>query len=675
MNPLRPICALVCLLGLALAPALAAEGAQQLQPGQTVEREIAAGDTHEFEVELKANRFLVLQVEQHEFDVVVRVYGPDGEKITEVDSQGKTGMEVVTLRNRAKGIHRIEVASFAEDAEPGGYAIEIVRLEKVARSPSGKVDQLMVPWNRLDSPGAAVAVVRGGKVIFKKGYGSAQLEYEIPITPSTIFHVASVSKQFTAFAVTLLAEQGKLSLDDDIRKHIPEVPDFGKTITLRHLIHHTSGLRDQWNLLALAGWRLDDVITLDHIMGLVSRQREVNFDPGEEHVYCNTGYTLLAETVARVSEQSFREWTTKHMFQPLGMTRTAFHDDHERIVPGRAYSYSPDDDAGFKKSVLSYANVGATSLFTTVEDLALWSNNFDTAQLGGKAVIEQMLQRGVLNDGTEIGYAFGLGHGEHRGLRTVSHSGGDAGFRSRLARYPDQDFAVVVLSNAGNFNPGGIAAQIAGFYLEDKMIAAEKSKAADQPEAEEDPPATETATAEAAPLDDYVGDYQIEGGILVAVTRDGDKLMGQVPGQPKVELAAKGDDAFSIAVINGRVVFRRNEDGAVEGLTFFQAGQERAGKRVERSDLGADELARYAGRYFSPELDTAYTLIIKEEKLVATHVRHGEIELSPTIADEFTGDRWFFGSVVFERDADDRPAVMLVSSGRVRSVRFERRAD
>ncbi|HZM99550.1 MAG TPA: serine hydrolase, partial [Pyrinomonadaceae bacterium] len=195
-----------------------------------------------------------------------------------------------------------------------------------------KVDQLFATWDKPESPGAAIAVIKDGIVVYKRGYGSANLEYNVPITPQTVFHVASVSKQFTAFAIALLASQGKLSLDDDIRKHLPEVPDFGKKITVRHLIHHTSGLRDQWTLLGMAGWRLDDVITKEHIMKMVRYQRELNFDPGAENLYSNTGYTLLAVIVERVSGQSFREYTEANIFKPLGMTNTHFHDDHEEIV-------------------------------------------------------------------------------------------------------------------------------------------------------------------------------------------------------------------------------------------------------------------------------------------------------------------------------------------------------
>jgi CubicO group peptidase (beta-lactamase class C family) len=227
------------------------------------------------------------------------------------------------------------------------------------------IDALFEQEIKKDSPGAAVAIIKDGSIIYKNGYGIACMDYDIPITPSTIFHVASVSKQFTTFAIALLADQGKLSLDDDIRKYLPEVPDFGKTITIRHLIYHTSGLRDQWELLAMAGWRLDDVITKEHILKIVRHQKELNFDPGEEYSYCNSGYTLMAEIVARLSDQSFREFTAKSIFKPLGMDNTHFHDDHEMIVKNMAYSYNTGSNNGFKKSVLSFANVGATSLFTT----------------------------------------------------------------------------------------------------------------------------------------------------------------------------------------------------------------------------------------------------------------------------------------------------------------------
>jgi CubicO group peptidase (beta-lactamase class C family) len=635
-----------------------------------MEREIAGGESHDYELELRAGRFALLAVEQRGIDLVVRVFSPDGEQIAQADSSGSDGTEWVAIFNQTRGVHRIEVAPFGEEPEPGRYTIELVRIEKAAKKASGRVDQLFAPWDRPGSPGAAIAVARNGEIVHAAGYGSAQLEYGIPITPSTVFHVASVSKQFTAFAIALLAARGELSLDDEVRQHIPELPEFGRSITLRHLVHHTSGLRDQWNLLALGGWRLDDVITMEHILTAVRHQEELNFEPGEEYVYCNTGYTLLAEVVQRVTGKSFREWTTENLFEPLGMNNTHFHDDHRMIVPDRAYSYD-DDGPGLRKSVLSYANVGATSLFTTVEDLVQWTNNLDTGALGGEAVLAQVHERGVLNDGEEIPYAFGLVHGEHGGLRTMGHGGADAGFRTMLMRYPDQKVTIAVLSNLGSFNTDGVARTVAAVYLEDEMEAAQG-----EPE-KADPEGTPDETVEVAPevLDDYAGRYQLEAGLLVTITNDEGRLVAEAAGRPKVTLAPESETTFVIHEAEVHVVFHRDESGKVDRLTVVQGGQEQPGKRVEPFEPTAEQLAGYVGDYYSPELGTFYAIAVKEDRLVAFHRRHGEIALTATTTDEFSGDRWFFGRARFERGDDGEVTVMRVSSGRVRDLRFERRPD
>jgi CubicO group peptidase (beta-lactamase class C family) len=337
-----------------------------------------------------------------------------------------------------------------------------------------KVDKLFKEWNNPNSPGASLAIVKDGQVIYRKGYGMANLEYAIPNTPSTVFHIASVSKQFTAFAILLLERDGRVSMDDDIRKYIPEVPDFGTKITLQHLATHTSGLRDQWNLLSMAGWRLDDVITKEHVMKLVKAQKELNFDPGEEYLYCNTGFTLLAEVVARVTGETFAEYTRINIFEPLGMTKTLFYDDHEKIVKNRAYSYHLEDDK-YKKSVLSYANVGATSLFTTVEDLSIWSRNFEYPSVGNRKLINKMNEAQTLNSGRKISYALGQSVTFYNGLNSISHSGADAGFRSSLLRFPDQNFSVMALGNTAEFDAISITKAVADIYLDDDYLFKNKS--------------------------------------------------------------------------------------------------------------------------------------------------------------------------------------------------------
>lgn len=538
-----------------------------------------------------------------------------------------------------------------------------------AQTPGGdqltkKVDQLFAAWDKPDSPGVAIAVIKDGAVVYKRGYGSANLEYDIPITPATVFHVASVSKQFTAFAVTQLANQGKLSLDDDIRKHLPEVPDFGKKITVRHLIHHTSGLRDQWTLLAMGGWRLDDVITKEHILKMVRNQKELNFDPGQENLYSNTGYTLLAVIVERVSGQSFREYTEANIFKPLGMTNTHFHDDHEMIVKNRAYSYETAERGGFKLSALNYANVGATSLFTTADDLAKWVINFEDKKVGGAAVMEQMHQRGVLTSGKQTGYAFGLGIGPYRGLNTVGHAGGDAAYRSFVFWFPEQRFAVVALSNFAAVNPQRMAMRIADLYLADKL-------APEQPR----PTVAVRTPVKVDPViyDAYVGRYLVEGGI-VRLFKEDSRLMGQPDGQAKSELVPQSETKFFIKEINAEASFERDEKGKVVRFTLTGPNQTQTARRLDSPPATAAQLAEFSGDYYSPELGTTYTMLVKDGRLTVQHRRHDDMQLTELDGDLFTGAQWFFQRVKFTRNHEKRIDGFRLTSGRVRNIRFEKQA-
>ncbi len=536
-----------------------------------------------------------------------------------------------------------------------------------ASTPNPKVDKLFESWNKPDSPGAALAVLKDGEVIYKKGYGYANLEYDIPITSSTIFHVASVSKQFTAFAIVMLTNQGKLSLDDDIHKYLPEVPDFGKIITIRHLIHHISGLRDQWEMLAMAGWRLDDVITKEHILTAVSHQKELNFNPGEEYLYCNTGYTLLAEIAERVTGTPFQEWTQNNMFKPLGMSNTHFHDDHEMIVKNRSYSYVPKENGGFKKRVLSYANVGATSLFTTVEDLAKWADNFFKKRLGGPEVMAQMEQQGILNNGEKIDYAFGIGIGKYNGLKTISHSGGDAGFRSHLLLFPDQRFAVAVLSNCGSINPGQLARQTAEVYL-GNLMEEETNK--------EKPSERKVANIPSSVFEVYEGRYELEDGNILTLTKEGDRLMAEHPAAPeKVQLFPESMAKFFLKAADVQIQFHPGKDGYVERLTVFAEGNTIKGRRSASKELTLEQMQEYTGEYHSEELDTTYRIILQDDNLLAHHRRHGDIPLIRTKEDVLTGRQWFFHKVQFIRNEKHKITGFLLTGGRVRNLRFERQSQ
>jgi CubicO group peptidase (beta-lactamase class C family) len=523
-----------------------------------------------------------------------------------------------------------------------------------------RVDQIFERWDKPDSPGAAVAVVKGKKTVFVKGYGSANLEYEIPITPSTVFHVASVSKQFTAFAVALLAEEGKISLDEDIRLYLPEVPNFGPTITIRHLIHHISGLRDQWELLAMAGWRLDDVITTSHILKLVSRQKDLNFTPGEEYLYSNTGYTLLAEIVERVTGKSFREWTSSNIFEPLAMTDTHFHDNHEEIVKNRAYSYSPRGN-GFRKRGLSYATVGATSLFTTVEDLSKWVLNFSRKTVGNENLYALILERGVLNSGEKIGYAFGLNIGELNGIKTVSHGGSDAGYRSHLLMFPDEELAIVVLSNLSSSNPSGLARQVSELYLPKKFKKKEEKKP-ERKEIEVDPDILET----------YEGSYRFRPDSVITISKNDDRLSANITGSSSFDLHALSERRFFRPNTALEISFFVNNVGQVTHLTMTDNGRETKGEKIEPVIFSPEQMEVFCDDYYSSELDTIYRIVILDGRLTVRHTRNEDISLQVITPDYFSGSAWFFRIVHFIRDSSNNVAGFQVTGDRVRNLRFEK---
>lgn len=535
----------------------------------------------------------------------------------------------------------------------------------ISSNKEARIDSLFSQWNSPDKPGASLALVHHGDIVLKKSYGSANLEYGIPNTPSTIFHIASISKQFTVFSILLLEDQGKLSLEDDIRDYISEVPDFGKTITLRHLANHTSGLRDQWNLLTMAGWRMDDVITKEQVLKLVSKQKELNFEPGEEFLYCNTGFTLLAEVVARVSGKSFAEFTQENIFTPLQMNNTLFYDDHEKIVKNRAYSYKPDGD-GYKKSVLSYANVGATSLFTTVEDLSLWSSNFSNPIVGNAQLIEKMNTEATLNNGETFGGALGQFINPHAGLHLIHHGGADAGYRSYMGRFPEEDFAVIVFSNDGSFSSQSMALQVADIYLEE--VIAEKKQ--DIKPKEKIPINLATVSVDKNITKTYLGEYEIEPMLIFKVTEENRILYGQPTGQEKLALTPISQSEFKVEGEEATVSFLPDVDKKVNTVEIKLPNTVLKGIRIEPFDPASVALTDYIGPFYSEELDTRYQLIIEEDRLVAKHPRLSDVELQPIKKDIFSGNTFYLREVAFIRNDLDEIVGYKVSNGRVRNLQF-----
>jgi CubicO group peptidase (beta-lactamase class C family) len=525
-----------------------------------------------------------------------------------------------------------------------------------------QVDRLFSMYTRKNSPGCALAVIRDGRIVYEKGYGMANVEYAVPIGPVTIFHIASVSKQFTAFAIQLLAADGRLSLDDDIRKYLPELHDFGATITIRHLLHHTSGLRDQWTLLNMAGWRSGDIITEADILGLVWRQTALNFAPGEEELYSNTGYTLLGLIVQRISGKTLRQFSDERIFGPLGMTHTHFNDDNTEVIAGRAYSYSPREAGRVSNVPLQYANVGATNLLTTVEDMARWDRNFNDGKVGGARVLEAMLQPGTLSSGKTIDYASGLSLGEYRGLRTIAHSGSDAGFRSEYLRFPDQRFSVVLLSNFSSVDVDGLARQVADIYLADQLGSRPKTQTlAAPPEIQVDP----------SLYDNYVGDYLLGPDLVFTFSRDRDQLWLTATGRGKMQVFPLSVTDFFFKGIDARFRFIVGEDGRANKVILNDGGVEMPGPRFTRVLPEPHQLAEYAGDYYSRELGAVYVVAMRDSALTLTYPR-GVVALQPIQQDAYVGG-YPIGNVQFMRDeASKSIRGFKLTGGRVRNVSFER---
>lgn len=399
-----------------------------------------------------------------------------------------------------------------------------------------RVDSIFKRWSKLDSPGCALAVIKDNKIVYQQGYGMADLEHDIAITPQTVFYIGSISKQFTAFSLLLLVSQHKVSLDDDVRKYIPELPDYGTTITLRQMIHHTSGLRDYNTLLGLAGRRTEEAFNNGDVLDIAVRQKSLNYAPGTEFLYSNTGYVMLAIVVERVSGMALSQFAAKNIFEPLGMTHTHIHDDLSRIVKDRAMAYERNR-GGVYFDTPSVARSGAGGVLTTLADLRAWDQNFYDARVGGTDIIKQMQEPGTLRDGKQLEYAFGLIVRSVDGMRMVEHDGALGGYRAYMARFPDQHFAVACLCNEGDIDPDNLGLRVAGIYL--GRTIPELASFTPAPSGHKESP-------DSGDLHRFEGNFHSdELNVTYAVRAEGNKLKVSIRGVPFQEWRPTAPDQFS----------------------------------------------------------------------------------------------------------------------------------
>lgn len=531
----------------------------------------------------------------------------------------------------------------------------VVRAQSASASPADRhkqVDAIFASWNGTHTPGCAVGISRDGVLDYARGYGMSNLEYDVAITPDSIFQVGSISKQFTAFSIALLAQDGKLSLDDDIRKYLPEMPDFGKTITIAHLIHHSSGLREQGQLLYLAGWRSDDMMTEADMLAVAAKQRGLNFAPGTETLYNNLGYTLLAVIVKRVSGKPLTVFARERIFQPLGMTDTHFQDDHTEIVRRRTAGYQAHQDGGWRISIPASDYYGPTGLFTTVGDLLKWQDNFIHARVGGQALVASMQTSAISDAGVASGYGSGVFVRSQRGLRTVGHDGVHAGYRADAVSFPDQRLAIVTLCNGATIAPPELTQKIAAVYLGDRMTPVAPAVKVPEPEL------STLAGVYWSSLTDEVVRVEVKDGSLR-------------PTGASTPLEPLGNGLFRLGE-TARWRFDASADDVLKApeLRIWDVWPTpRIFTRVNELVPSASALASFAGRYRIDEVDMTYTVLMADGKLTMRWPRQTDLVLESVGGDRFVSGAW---TVTFTRSASGAVDGLTLTARRLRRMRAER---
>lgn len=522
---------------------------------------------------------------------------------------------------------------------------------------SVKVDKLLSKYDFKNKPGLSIAVIKDGAIVYKKGFGIANLEYGTPITTSTVFQVASVSKQFTVFSILLLEQERKLSIDDDIRKYLPEISDYGHKITIKNLANHTSGIRDNTDLANLIGISEADLFSNENAVRLITSQKELNFIPGDEFQYCNSGYILLAEIVKRVSGQSFAEFTQARIFKPLKMKNSQFIDAPETIIKNRAYSYDKFDNT-YYKNILNHSFVGSTGLNTTIDDLSLWAMNFEKKTIGNDTIFNKMKEKSRLNNGELIPYGLGLENQNYKGLNVVFHGGGIGRYGSRILLIPEQNFSIVYMCNSHEFHPFDIVYPIIDYYLSDKETT------------------SQTKTINKTLLQNFVGDYGKFFEMVFTFSSINDTLFLQIKGdENKVKLIQTSDYEFTYPNIpHSKFVFEKINGQNSHTVNWHIADFSYKGQKIELKDFDKEKINKneLVGIYYNSELNTNYNLIIKENNLFTTHSINGEASLIAFQPDIFASN---LGTIKIIRNDQNKVIGLNIMRQGIKEIKFEKIND
>ena len=526
-----------------------------------------------------------------------------------------------------------------------------------------KIDSLFTPWNTPDHPGGSVLISKNGKTIFSKAYGLASLEYNIPNTENTLFNIGSVSKQFTAMGIVLLEEQSKLSFDDDIRKHIPELANYDKIITIRHLLHHTSGLRDLHGLLGLAGWRPADLETNEHVYRVFKNQRDLNFNPGDEFSYSNTGYIFLAKIIENVSGISFEQWMKQNMFEPLGMKNTYVETQHDRVIPNNATSYYLRNE--FKRAIEYWGYFGSGNMHSTTADLNIWLQNFSTPKKEWESAFKKLLLTTPLNNGFETNYGFGVRIEHYAGKKVIQHGGSVGGFRAITRVFPEEQLNIVMLTNYSRSGIGSKTNKISDIFLSNSRDASIKE------------------SAQKTQMPEFVKLYnkklkQFEGVYWSDSEKSGRKIYVKndtlrYSSSTRNEWALMPTNEHTFIMMHPSIKPIVTFDNKTHQMTI-EIGDNLPGIfsfLQSNVDKNTNDLNAFVGHYYSPELKTTYSVFNEGKDIYIEHARHGKMKLNQLYNTVFSTDEPV-GIVEISRSKSGEVLGLRMSNGRTRNVWFKR---
>ncbi|NQZ44635.1 MAG: serine hydrolase [Flavobacteriaceae bacterium] len=529
------------------------------------------------------------------------------------------------------------------------------------------IDSLFMEWDNTDTPGAALGIFKDGETLYAKGYGMANMEYDIPNNAQSVFRIASTSKQFTAACIVLLAEEGKLSLDDSLRSIFPDFPAYAEQITVRHLLNHTSGIRDYLSVAYLKGLSGDDFYTDSDIMAWLVRQTDLNFNPGDEFLYSNSGYWLLGQIVNIKSGMNMADYAQKKLFVPLGMDHTHFHNDHNRIVRNRATGYTPTEDGGYEISRTTLDMIGDGGIFTSIADIKKWDDAYYDREVLSDAFWAEMTQQGVLNDGETIEYASGLFVETYKGLKTINHGGAFVGFRAELMRFPEERLTIALFANRADANPSRKAGLVADILLKDQLQVDDTQEVSLSPQTLPPPEVI-------FDLEQIIGTYEIEVGVTVDLSVANDTLQViQNWNKATYPLLRTQGNSFQIP---GRdtmsFTFSALEDGQTQTMTVDQEGRQTIANRKAALDLSGVDVNDFVGSYYSPELDATYSFTLENGLLEARIGGMGTpSECTPNAIDQYT---FRYGLLRFQRK-DGQISGFELDSGRVKNLKFNKQGS